>query len=94
MEELIGDVIETIRGMITHGVEGDAIAEDSHYKVNITLIEKNKPRKYRDPVWLKEAYLVDNRSMKDIATEFDITPAAVHQWLTKHNIETRKRGVR
>ena len=93
-EELIGDVVDTISGMITHGVEGEAIAEDTHYKVLITLIDKTKHKHYRDPIWLRSAYLDEGRSMADIAMEFDITPAAVNQWLNKHNIETRKRGVR
>ena len=93
-EELIGDVVDTISGMITHGVEGEAIAEDSHYKVLITLIDKTKPKHYRDPIWLRSAYLDEGRSMADIAMEFDITPAAVYQWLTKHDISTRKRGER
>ena len=92
MDELIGDIVETIRGMITHGVEGEAIAQDSHYKVNITLIDKTKPKHYRDPIWLRSAYLDECRSMADIAMEFDITPAAVNQWLNKHDIETRRRG--
>ena len=92
MDELIGDVVDTISGMITHGVEGEAIAEDSHYKVNITLIDKTKPKHYRDPIWLRTAYLDEGRSMADIGTEFDITPAAVNQWLVKHKIETRGRG--
>ena len=93
-EELIGDVVDTISGMITHGVEGEAIAEDTHYTVLITLIDKTKPKHYRDPIWLRSAYLDEGRSMADIAMEFDITPAAVNQWLNKHNIESRKRGVR
>ncbi len=92
MDELIGDVVDTISGMITHGVEGEAIAEDSHYKVNITLIDKTKPKHYRDPIWLRTAYLDEGRSMADIGTEFDITPAAVNQWLVKHKIATRGRG--
>ena len=91
---LISDIEYTIQNMIALGVEGDAVCEDSKYKVYLTLVEENKPKHYRDPVWLRNAYIEENRSMADIAMEFDITPAAVNQWLNKHNIETRKRGVR
>ncbi len=92
MDELIGDVVDTISGMITHGVEGEAIAEDSHYRVNITLIDKTKPKHYRDPLWLEQEYVHNMRTMQDIATEFGITPAAVNQWLNKFDIPTRRRG--
>ena len=89
---LINDVEYTITGMIANGVEGDAICEDTKYKVYLTLVEKNKPKHYRDPVWLRNAYIEERRSMADIATEFDITTAAVNQWLVKHDIPTRDRG--
>jgi len=88
-EELIADVIENIRGMIHLGVDGDAISQDERYIVNITLIEKNKPKKYRDPLWLHDAYVVQGRSMQDIGKEFNISPTAINQWLTKLEIPTR-----
>tara|TARA_B100000131_G_C17928461_1_gene537300 strand:+ start:506 stop:805 length:300 start_codon:yes stop_codon:yes gene_type:complete len=85
------DVRDTINGMITHGVEGEGIASDSQYEVRFVLIDKTKPKHYRDPVWLRDNYL-SGRTMADIAQEFGITPAAVNQWLNKHNIPTRSRG--
>ena len=47
-EQLINDIIENVKGMINLGVDGDAISESDKYIVNITLIEKDKPKKYRD----------------------------------------------
>ena len=88
-EELITDVVDTLRGMINLGVDGDAIAQNERYSVNITLIEKNKPKKYRDPLWLHDAYVVQGRSMQDIGKEFSITPTAINQWLVKLEIPTR-----
>tara|TARA_Y100000361_G_C11146612_1_gene338402 strand:+ start:904 stop:1188 length:285 start_codon:yes stop_codon:yes gene_type:complete len=89
---VINDVSETLRKMIELGVEGDAIASDSQYTVRFTLIDNTKPKKYRDPVWLHDEYVGQERSMADIGREFGISPAAVNQWLTKHNIPTRPRG--
>lgn len=92
MSEVISDVSETIRKMIELGVEGDAVASDSQYMVKFTLIDKTKPKRYRDPIWLRQEYVEAERSMADIGTEFGISPAAVNQWLNKHNIPTRTRG--
>ena len=92
MSEVISDVSETIRKMIELGVEGDAVASDSQYMVKFTLIDKTKPKRYRDPIWLQQEYVEAERSMADIGTEFGISPAAVNQWLNKHNIPTRARG--
>ena len=91
---LLGDVVDTISGMITHGVEGEGVARDSNYEVRFVLIDRTKPKHYRDPTWLRAAYLDEGRTMADIAQEFGITPAAVNQWLNKHNIPTRSRGTR
>ena len=88
-EELIADVVENIRGMISLGIDGDAISQSDKYIVNITLTEKDKPKKYRDPLWLHDAYVVQGRSMQDIGKEFSITPTAINQWLVKLEIPTR-----
>jgi hypothetical protein len=92
MEDIVGDVVSTLRMMIENGVEGTATATNGQYTVNFTLIDKTKPKYYRDPKWLADAYLMQGRTMQDIATEFDISPAAVNQWLVKHDIPTRPRG--
>jgi hypothetical protein len=92
---MIGEeVAETIRKMIEYGVEGQGQVIDDRFTVNFTLIDNNKPKKYRDPVWLEAQYRQGERTMQDIATEFGITPAAVNQWLVKHDITTRPRGHR
>jgi len=88
-EQLINDIIENVKGMINLGVDGDAISESERYIVNINLTEKNKPKKYRDPLWLHDAYVVQGRSMQDIGKEFSISPTAINQWLTKLEIPTR-----
>lgn len=91
-EDLIADVITTLRMMIEHGVEGGATATNAQYSVNLTLVDKTKPKHYRDPLWLEDEYLGKGRTMQDIATEFGVTPAAINQWLVKHEIPTRARG--
>jgi hypothetical protein len=88
-EQLINDIIENVKGMINLGVDGDAVAESDKYIVNINLVEKDKPKKYRDPLWLHDAYVVQGRSMQDIGKEFSISPTAINQWLVKLEIPTR-----
>ena len=51
-------------------------------------------KEYRSEDWLRNAYLVEGRSMADIASEQGITPMAVRDWLLKFGIETRGRGRR
>lgn len=92
MNELIANVVENLRTMIEHGLDGDSIASDERYTVLCTLVDNSKPRHYRDAVWLREAYVEERRSMQNIASEFGITPAAINQWLNKHDIPTRSRG--
>ena len=94
MNEIINEVSEALRLMIEHGVEGDSTASDSQYTVRFTLIDNTKPKRYRDPIWLEDEYIKGNRTMADIASEFGITPAAINQWLVKHDIPTRGRGHR
>jgi len=94
MKEIVGDVVETLNGMIHNGVEGEAIASDSQYEVRLILIDKTKPKHYRDPKWLYDEYVVGDRTMADIGMEFGISAAAVNQWLNKFDIPTRGRGHR
>jgi len=47
---------------------------------------------YRDEIWLNKQYVEMERSMADIADQFGLTPAAINQWLNKHDIPTRSRG--
>lgn len=91
-EQIVSEVTETVRKMLITGVEGLAVVDNDRYSINITLVDKTKAKDYRDPVWLEENYIQNNRTMADIATEFGITPMAVNHWLTKHNIQTRPRG--
>ena len=90
-EELIGDIVATITGMVEHGVEGDAVCADPQYTVKLTLIDNLKPKRYRNRTWLEDEYINNGRSMADIGKEFGISAAAVNQWLNKFNIPTRQR---
>ena len=90
-EQIVSEVTETVRKMLITGVEGLAVVDNDRYSINITLVDKTKAKDYRDPVWLEENYIQNNRTMADIATEFGITPMAVNHWLLKHNIQTRPR---
>ena len=47
---------------------------------------------YHNRDWLYEEYITKERTMTDIAKEFEITPMAIQLWLDKHNIPTRPRG--
>lgn len=91
-EQIVSEVTETVRSMLITGAEGLAVVDNDRYSINITLVDKTKAKDYRDPVWLADAYVQQNRTMADIATEFGITPMAVNHWLLKHNIQTRPRG--
>lgn len=91
-EDMIQDVADTIRMMIDVGVDGTATASNAQYAVSFTLRDKTKPKHYREPLWLEDAYLTQGRTMQEIATEFGISAAAVNQWLVKHDIPTRPRG--
>jgi len=50
-------------------------------------------KKYRDESWLHEQYVNRGRTMVDIGNEFGITAMSIQNWLDKHNIPTRPRGV-
>ena len=89
---LVKDLESVVSDRLRHGVEGAFSVENDRYKIHVTITDKTKAKDYRDPVWLEENYVQQNRTMADIATEFGITPMAVNHWLTKHNIQTRPRG--
>jgi hypothetical protein len=62
-----------------------------NYVVSIKVRQELDPL-YRDEIWLNKEYIDRERSMADIADQFGITPAAINQWLNKHDIPTRSRG--
>jgi len=49
----------------------------------------SRQRKYREKAWLREQYVIRQRSQSDIAEECGVTPSTVSNWLKKFNIETR-----
>ena len=89
--QLIEDVKETLVKALCFGVEGEMICQSKDYDVRFTLIEKSQGKLYRDRTWLEAEYVEEGRSMADIGRQFGITAAAVHQWLNKFNIPTRRR---
>lgn len=55
--------------------------------------EAHAPDKpYTDDDWLREEYVDNGRSMKDIAEECDVSAAVILKWLRRHGIETRSIG--
>jgi hypothetical protein len=60
--------------------------------VKITEIPKDKL--YRDRDWLYNEYVTKGKTLKEIASIFNITPMSIHQWLVKLGIPARPRGRR
>jgi len=50
-------------------------------------ISEKKP--FHDKHWLREKYVEDGRSMRDIADECGVTPSGIKKWIDKFGIETR-----
>jgi len=46
-------------------------------------------KKVHNEGWLREQYLDNRRSMKDIAGEVDMTPSGVKKWIDRFDIDTR-----
>jgi len=44
---------------------------------------------FRNKDWLIKEYIINKRSAKEIADEFNITENAIYFWLNKHSIKTR-----
>jgi hypothetical protein len=49
---------------------------------------------YQDRQWLLTEYADKNRTMADIAQQFNVTPMTIYAWLKKHSVPTRSRGRR
>ena len=62
--------------------------------VNISsgFIEGEKA--YKDADWLAKMYVVQNKTMKEIADICNVTPMTINLWLNRLGIETRRRGRR
>jgi len=52
----------------------------------------NNKKKYRDADWLREQYVVEEKSTREIAEEFDYGSTTICTWLDKHGIEKRSQG--
>ena len=60
--------------------------------VKITEIPKEKL--YRNHDWLYNEYINEGKTLKEIASMFNITPMSIYQWLVKLGIPSRPRGRR
>ena len=49
---------------------------------------------YRDAEWLSNAYTVQNKTMAELGTMFNVSPMTICTWLDKFGIDTRSRGRR
>ena len=65
-----------------------------HYSVTLVMFESQPVGVYRDPIWLEEQYLLEGKTMDEIAQECSVSPMTINNWLVKHNIPTRERGRR
>lgn len=45
--------------------------------------------KYKDRDFLFSEYVSKNKSVKEIASSFDVSPQAIHYWIKKHDISRR-----
>tara|TARA_Y100000004_G_scaffold167315_1_gene199789 strand:- start:297 stop:605 length:309 start_codon:yes stop_codon:yes gene_type:complete len=70
----------------TKSSNGDIIFLDVRYGV------KPSEPLYQDRDWLLAEYSDNDRTMADIAQQFDVTPMTIYAWLRKHSIPTRGRG--
>ena len=50
-------------------------------------------RNYRHRHWLYTEYITKNRTMTDIGVECGVSPMTIQNWLDKHDIPTRPRGI-
>jgi 5-methylcytosine-specific restriction endonuclease McrA/DNA-binding CsgD family transcriptional regulator len=48
--------------------------------------------KYKDEEWLREQYVKERRSTREIADDFDISAPTIQYWLKKHDIPIRHGG--
>ena len=51
-----------------------------------------KEELYRDANWLFDAYIVQGRTLADIAKEFGVSSMTIQYWLRQHDIRARSRG--
>tara|TARA_R110002020_G_scaffold184769_5_gene382051 strand:+ start:3167 stop:3508 length:342 start_codon:yes stop_codon:yes gene_type:complete len=64
------------------------------YHMKISINKREEDPLYRDKDWLHHEYIVQCRTLQEIADQFDISPMAVYKWLKKHDIPPRPRGRR
>ncbi len=61
---------------------------------SIKITEIPKEKLYRNRDWLYNEYVNEGKTLKEIASMFNITPMSIHQWLVKLGIPSRPRGRR
>tara|TARA_R110001592_G_scaffold104354_3_gene293710 strand:+ start:13045 stop:13359 length:315 start_codon:yes stop_codon:yes gene_type:complete len=80
----LGETIE-----LTVGDEGG-----DHVQVRVTTSLFSSKKLYRDEEWLRNAYTVENKTMAELGSLFDVSPMTICTWLERFGIETRSRGRR
>lgn len=55
----------------------------------IRAAKKIGTQKYRDPDWLKQRYVIDGLTVRDIATQIGCSFPTILHWLERHNIDRR-----
>jgi len=61
---------------------------------SLKITEIPKEKLYRNHDWLYNEYVNEGKTLKEIASMFNITPMSIHQWLVKLGIPSRPRGRR
>ena len=60
----------------------------------VTYGEQPREPLYQNPMWLFNAYVVDGRTMSQIALDFGVSSMTISYWADKHQIPTRPPGRR
>jgi len=81
----IADLVDVSRGTVRdrmkkHGIERRSQSE-IHSDGNIEPL--------RNEEWLREQYWEQNKTLREISDEVNLSPTAVRNWMDRHDIETR-----
>jgi hypothetical protein len=60
----------------------------------VTYGEQPQEPLYQNPMWLFNAYVVEGKTMSQIALEFGVSSMTISYWADKHQIPTRPPGRR
>ena len=49
---------------------------------------------HRDPDWLREKYIDEDKTLQEVADMCGVSPMTIRDWLQRHKIPVRPRGTR